>query len=134
MSLTHVPAELRRRVRERARSCCEYCRIPEGLSFAPHEVDHIVAEKHDGRSTEENLALCCTLCNRRKGSDLASIDPQTGEIVALFHPRRDRWSDHFQFDGTRVVPLTPCGRATVRLLRLNAESRLAERAAQVHPP
>ena len=100
MSLTHVPTELRRLVRERANGCCEYCGVPESVTFAVHEVDHIVAEKHGGETTAENLAFCCILCNRRKGSDLSSMDP-----------------------------LTSIGRATVRLLALNSEARLAERRA-----
>lgn len=129
MSLTHVPAELRRLVWERAGGLCEHCRIAESLTFVPHEIDHIVAEKHGGETAAENLALCRTLCNRRKGSDLSSIDPQTGEVTPLFHPRRDRWSDHFRFDGPRLDPLTAMGQATVRLLGFNAEVRLAERTA-----
>ena len=129
MSLTHVPAELRRLVRERAGGLCEYCRIAESVSFAPHEIDHIVAEKHGGETTAENLALSCTLCNRRKGSDLSSIDPDTREVALLFHPRKHPWSDHFRFDGARLEPLTPTGRATARLLEFNAEVRLAERVA-----
>ena len=129
MSLTHVPVELRRFVRERAKDCCEYCLIPESSSFATHEIDHIVAEKHGGDTSAANLALSCTLCNRRKGSDLASVDPQTDEAEMLFHPRKQRWSDHFRFEGARIEPLTATGRATARLLGLNADARLAERAA-----
>jgi hypothetical protein len=127
MNSPHVPAELRRLVRERAGGCCEYCRIPESASFALHEVDHIVAVKHGGTTFAENLALCCTLCNRHKGSDLSSVDPETGDVVLLFHPRNHLWVDHFRFEGVLICPLTPIGRATVRLLRLNAEPRLAER-------
>ena len=129
MSQTHVPADLRRLVRERAGGVCEYCRIPESCAFAPHETDHIVAEKHGGETTMDNLAYCCTLCNRRKGSDLSSVDLRAGEVVLLFHPRKNRWPDPFRFDGPRIEPLTPSGRATARLLRFNAEVRLTERAA-----
>lgn len=129
MSLTHVPVELRRLVRARAGGCCEYCRVDEAVSFALHEIDHIVAEKHGGQTTAENLALSCTLCNRRKGSDLSSVDPETGRIVSLFHPRQDRWPDHFRFDGARIESLTPAGRATAHLLGFNSAARLSERAA-----
>ena len=129
MSLTHVPTELRRLVRERANGCCEYCGVPESVTFAVHEVDHIVAEKHGGETTAENLAFCCILCNRRKGSDLSSVDPQTGKVVVLYHPREQHWTDHFRFVGTRIEPLTSIGRATVRLLALNSEARLTERRA-----
>src|SRR5436309_2691777 len=129
MSLTHVPAKLRRLVRERANSCCEYCQIPEAASFATHEVDHIVAEKHGGETSVGNLALSCTLCNRRKGTDLASIDPQSGDVSVLFNPRKQLWSDHFRRQGPRVEALTAIGRATARLLGFDAPYRVAERAA-----
>ena len=104
MSTTHIPIALRRQVRERAGECCEYCLIPESMTWALHTVDHIIAEKHGGATAADNLALACTLCNSHKGSDLASIDEQTGFIELLFRPRRDRWSDHFQLAGGRIEP------------------------------
>jgi HNH endonuclease len=127
MSTSHVSAFLRRLVRERAGDCCEYCLVPEAITWAPHTIDHIIAEKHGGTTTPENLALACTLCNSRKGTDLASIDEQTGAIEPLFHPRRDRWIDHFQLVGGRIEPRTARGRATTRLLRLNDRDRVEER-------
>ena len=119
MSETYIPVALRRQVRDRANGCCEYCLIPEAVSFALHPIDHVIAEKHGGPTTAENLALCCTICNLHKGSDLASVDPLTGEIVLLFNPRRERWTDHFRLAEGRIEPLTPMGRVTVRLLQLN---------------
>jgi 5-methylcytosine-specific restriction endonuclease McrA len=127
MAQKYVPVALRRLVRERAGERCEYCLIPEEFTLATHWVDHIVAEKHGGRTEEGNLALSCVLCNQHKGSDLTSIDPETGQIAPLFHPRRDAWSDHFRFVGTQVEPLTPTGRVTVRLLQLNHPDRVEER-------
>ncbi|WP_373540756.1 HNH endonuclease [Chamaesiphon sp.] len=64
-------------------------------SFSAHEIDHIIAEKHDGRTESENLALSCNLCNKYKGSDLASVDPETEKIVPLYHPRQNLWREHF---------------------------------------
>jgi 5-methylcytosine-specific restriction endonuclease McrA len=122
-----VSAALRRAVADRAGGRCEYCGMPEAVVFAPHEVDHIIAQKHGGRTEAENLAFSCTLCNKHKGSDIASLDPETGTIVPLFHPRRERWSEHFRLAGARVVPLTSAGRVTVRLLQLNHPDRVAER-------
>src|SRR5262249_2207996 len=106
MSVTHIPAALRRLVRERADGRCEYCLIPESVTLALHTIDHIIAEKHGGQTVAENLALCCTIDNGHKGSDLASVDPDTGAIVPLFHPRQDSWSDHFHLAGGRIEPLT----------------------------
>ena len=88
---------------------------------------HIIAEKHGGSADADNLALACSLCNMWKGSDLASIDDQTGLIEPLFHPRHDRWSDHFQLGGGRIEPHTAKGRATARLLRFNTPDRVEER-------
>ena len=131
MSQTHIPAALRRLVRERAHNRCEYCLIPESISFAPHWIDHVVAEKHGGKTEAENLANCCVLCNQRKGSDLSSIDPETGEVVPLFHPRRDRWDDHFVWDGPLIVGRTAIGRATIWALAVNDTDFLAVRAALI---
>jgi HNH endonuclease len=97
------------------------------LAFALHWVDHIIAEKHGGQTATDNLALCCIICNQHKGTDLTSIDPQTGQITPLFHPRRDRWSDHFRLVGATIEPCTAIGRVTVRLLQLNRPDRLKER-------
>ncbi len=123
----YIAVALRNLVRARANERCEYCLIPEQFTLAPHWTDHIVAEKHGGQTEEGNLALCCGLCNQHKGSDLTSIDPQTGQITPLFHPRRDLWSAHFRLVGARIEPLTPTGRVTVRLLQLNHPDRIAER-------
>ncbi|MGE3805837.1 MAG: HNH endonuclease [Gemmataceae bacterium] len=127
MSQTYVAATLRRLVRERAGEQCEYWLFPEEIALAPHWIDHIVAEKHGGLTVEENLALACVLCNQHKGSDLGSIDPLTMSLVPLFHPRRDRWPDHFQLAGGRIEPITLVGRATEKLLQLNHPHRLQER-------
>jgi hypothetical protein len=127
MSATYIPVALRRQVRERAGERCEYCLIPESMTWAGHTIDHIIAEKHGGTTTADNLANACTLCNARKGSDVASVDERTGSIEPLFHPRRDRWADHFQLVGGRIEPLTSKGRTTTRLLRFNETLRVQER-------
>jgi HNH endonuclease len=127
MSQTYVPAALRRLVRERSGDRCEYCLIPETVTFAPHWIDHIVAEKHGGKTQSDNLANSCVLCNQRKGSDLTSIDPESGAIVELFHPRKDRWADHFRLAAGRIEALTPAGRVTQRLLQFNQPDRVEER-------
>ncbi len=127
MSKTYIPVALRRQVYERAKGCCEYCLIPDVTTFAPHEIDHIIAEKHGGLSESENLALSCTLCNKHKGSDLVSVDPETEKIVPLYHPRQDLWREHFCLSEAEFMPLTPIGRVTIRLLQLNRRDRVDER-------
>ena len=127
MSVTYVPTELRRLVVERAGERCEYCLLPAGVAFFPHEVDHVIAEKHGGVTAATNLAFTCWRCNRYKGSDLGSFDPQTRDFAFLFNPRTQLWSAHFIFQGEEIAGLTPEARATVSLLRLNSPERLVER-------
>jgi hypothetical protein len=122
-----VTDALRAVVAQRANGRCEYCLIDERDTGFPHQVDHIVSRKHGGPSTLENLALACMLCNRYKGSDLASLDSQTGELSRLFHPRQDRWVDHFRLQGATIEPLSIVGSVTIFLLRLNAAERATER-------
>lgn len=128
MSKTYIPTALRVLVSDRANNACEYCLIPEIAVLAPLEIDHVIAEKHGGKTVEENLALACSLCNKHKGSDLASIDPKNDEIVRLYHPRRDRWNKHFQLaNNGEIKPLSPIGRVTAKLLQKNQLSRIKER-------
>lgn len=126
--MTYVPAALRREVVERAGNRCEYCLLPAEVAFYPHEVDHVIAEKHGGATDASNLAFACWRCNRHKGTDLTSFDPQTQRLNPLFNPRTQGWSEHFTHEGERITGLTPEGRTTVALLRLNSEDRLIERA------
>lgn len=83
---SYVSVELRKQVYERANGCCEYCLMPEQLSLISFAIDHIIAEKHDGQTLTENLALSCPPCNQHKGSDIASIDPDTGQLSAFYNP------------------------------------------------
>jgi hypothetical protein len=101
--------------------------IHEDYTFAPHEPDHIFAEKHGGPTIAENLALACAYCNRHKGSDMSSLDPLTQKPVCLFHPRNQQWRRHFRLNGPRIEPLTAAGRATVMLLQFNVPDRIQNR-------
>jgi hypothetical protein len=125
--VTYVPTALRREVMERAGNRCEYCLLPAESAFFPHEVDHVVALKHGGATDIHNLALACWRCNRHKGSDLTSFDPQTRQLCPLFNPRTQVWTDHFAYERERLIGRTSEGRTTVNLLRLNSEERLFER-------
>ncbi|MBD2494349.1 HNH endonuclease [Nostoc sp. FACHB-280] len=127
MSLSYIPVALRRLVEERANHKCEYCLLPTKVVFFPHEIDHIIAEKHGGKTDAENLALTCWRCNRHKGTDLGSFDPQTGVFSFLFNPRTQKWSEHFSFSELTIVGLRDVGRTTVHLLQMNNEERITER-------
>lgn len=90
-------------------------------------MEHIVAEKHGGMTEADNLALACPYCNRAKGTDIASLDPETDQLTSLFNPRTDEWRDHFWLDAAKIIPITPVGRVTVALLQFNAPDRIRER-------
>lgn len=119
---------LRESVRRRAGLRCEYCKLLESAVEEVFSVDHVVARKHGGRTSLENLALACLRCNLHKGTDLSAIDPRDGAVVRLYDPRASTWTEHFAFnvDGT-ILGLTPAGRATVRLLHMNAFERVLHR-------
>lgn len=131
MSATHITAAQRRLVAARANYLCEYCLIAETDTFLGCQVDHVISEKHGGPTEVENLAYACTFCNQAKGSDIASVDRETGKLVRFFDPRRDEWADHFRLIGSRIEAATPVGRVTARLLGFNAADRLLERNALI---
>ena len=111
-------------VRRRADNRCEYCLLRQEHSDLTHHIEHIVAKQHGGRDDIENLALACHRCNLRKGPNLTGVDPGSGELVPLFHPRRDQWAEHFLFRGVRIEGITAAGRATVHVLAMNDARRL----------
>lgn len=125
--MTYISEALRRDVQNRASDRCEYCLLPASFSFYPHEVDHIIALKHGGTTTADNLAFACWRCNRYKGSDLGSFDPATGEFSFLFNPRIQTWEAHFTQQDAQIVGKTPEGRITAHLLKLNTQERITER-------
>jgi HNH endonuclease len=117
-------AEVRERVRDRAANRCEYCTLQQAHSHLSHHIEHIIARQHGGPDELDNLALACHRCNFRKGPNLTGIDPLTGVIVGLFHPRQEAWLDHFRFADVRVGGLTAVGRATAHVLGMNDARRL----------
>jgi hypothetical protein len=118
---------------QRSRGRCEYCQMPsegDSLGFA-FQIDHIIAQKHRGETVADNLALACYHCNNNKGPNIAGIDPATGSISVLFHPRRHTWSEHFRWEGPLLAGLTGIGRATIDVLRINDPGYVAVREALI---
>lgn len=118
-------------VAERAGHRCEYCHAPEAIFNVPFEVEHIIPHAKDGLDDESNWALACRSCNLNKSDHVDSIDPITQQLVRLFHPRQDKWLDHFAVEQSLSVNLlgqTPIGRATIERLRMNSHLQLAARA------
>lgn len=121
--------EFRQQVRERAAGRCEYCHLPETIELAgPFHVEHVIARQHRGTDELSNLAWACSRCNRHKGTNLSTVDPDSDEVVSLFNPRRDRWEEHFEVAAAVIRGRTPAGRATAWLLQMNAERRVELRS------
>lgn len=139
--MSHRPTrQLREQVFKRAHYCCEYC-ISQ-LRFCPDPInaEHIVPIAKGGRTTIDNLAGACFGCNGKKGDKVDGLDPVSGHIVSLYHPRKDRWEQHFRWseDFLHLIGLTPIGRATIETLDLNRTGvvnlRLVLRNQNLHPP
>lgn len=119
---------------------CEYCKNQQGYSTAPFSVEHILALSKQGSNDLENLALSCPACNAHKYTKQTALDPLTRNVVPLFNPRTQIWEEHFVWDETltRILGLTPTGRATVKCLKMNriesVNLRMVLVAFEKHPP
>jgi len=127
MSVTYIGAELRRLVVARSNGICEYCLIAEDDTFYGCKADHIISEKHGGRTDAENLAFACVSCNQAKGSDIGSMHWETEQLVRFYNPRTDRWADHFELVGSLIDGLSPIGHVTAQILGFNTGERVLER-------
>jgi len=135
-----IPAALRDLIDRRDKNRCVYCLTTEENCGLKMHADHIVPETAGGPTTAENLCLVCFSCNVYKGAKQTGVDPSTGEPVHLFHPLRQHWHDHFNWDEskTHIIGLTPSGRATVMALQMNNPTVVYARhrwvSANWHPP
>jgi hypothetical protein len=118
-------------VRRRAEGRCEYSRLTERYYPAPFVIDHIIARQHGGATDADNLALACFRCNLYKGPNIAGIDPLLGELTPLFHPRRNSWTDHFEWAGAELVGRSPIGRVTIAVLAINHPDAVAVRESLI---
>jgi hypothetical protein len=114
---------LRETVVNRAADKCEYCGLPQSAVDLKFHVDHIVSRQHGGGLDLDNLCLACDRCNLKKGPNLSAIDPESGEVVRLFHPRLQSWREHFLRVRDTIIGRTATGRATASLLEFNAARR-----------
>lgn len=122
-----IPTELRQFVGERANFCCEYCLVPQFATLHKHEPDHIIPRQHGGETESDNLALSCMRCNRYKGPNIGSFDPQSGDLVPFYNPRSQIWQEHFTLEYGLIHPLTPEARVTIKILHMNSSERVVER-------
>jgi len=110
----------------------------QNLQGATFHIEHIVPKSRGGDDLLDNLAWACPGCNLRKSDRIDAIDPESGAIVKLFHPRSQAWAEHFSWDDYHVVGLSATGRATMVALEFNAERRIRIRQAEqmfaLYPP
>ncbi len=136
----YLPVELRQRLLNADNHRCAYCHTTQANSGQPMVVDHIIPKSQGGETFFENLCFSCRRCNEFKGSVTKSEDPLTGELMELYNPRRHNWEEHFAWDasGIHLIGLTPIGRSSVLVLRMNNEVILNARRRWVsagwHPP
>ncbi|MBM4083363.1 MAG: HNH endonuclease [Planctomycetes bacterium] len=112
-----------------ARHRCEYCHAPEAAFNLPFEVEHVIPIARGRADDETNCALSCRACDLRKSAHISAIDPQSQRAVRLFHPRQDRWEEHFRVnpENGEIEGLTAIGRGTVAQLRMNSDAQMAAR-------
>ncbi|MFQ5343337.1 MAG: HNH endonuclease [Anaerolineae bacterium] len=129
MTSSTVPEKVRARIREEAGNRCGYCQVPQEIIPAPLEIEHLIPRVLGGSNDADNLWLACRMCNLYKRDRIHARDPQTRRQVRLFNPREQRWSRHFRWsdDGTQVIGLPACGRATVEALNLNNQYAVTAR-------
>ena len=126
-----MDAGLRRLVWQRASGRCEYCRMRQEFDELTFQVEHIIPRKHNGPDEPGNLALACFACNNHKGTNLSGLDSQTGQMTRLFHPRQDKWDEHFEWKQGRLIGLTAIGRTTIDVLAINLTYRCELRMALI---
>ena len=126
-----MDAGLRRLVWQRASGRCEYCRMRQEFDELTFQFEHVIPKKHHGPDEPGNLALACFACNNHKGTNLSGLDPQTGKMTRLFHPRQDKWDEHFEWKEGRLIGLTAIGRTTIDVLAINLSYRCELRMALI---
>ena len=138
--MSYISDKLKNKIRRQAKNRCGYCLTPQEIISMAFEMEHLRPIADGGTDEEENLWLACRNCNGFKHAKTHAVDPQTNTKTSIFNPRKQIWSEHFEFgeDKTEIIGKTICGRATVIALRLNYEQAVTARIIWVkfglYPP
>ncbi|MFK7936043.1 MAG: HNH endonuclease [Saprospiraceae bacterium] len=128
MSNRYVSVVLRKQVAERAKHRCEYCRAYEKYAFFTYHVEHIVSLKHGGLTILVNLAYSCPVCNKNKGSDIATFLDNYEIPIRFYNPRIDDWEIHFEIQPNGLIlPKSKIGEATIKIFDFNHPDSMLER-------
>ena len=123
----YISENVRIFVAKRANYCCEYCKVEDDIALYSFQIDHIISVKHGGKTTIENLAYSCFLCNNSKGSDVGTVFQPEMDFIRLFNPRFDNWIEHFEYENYTFYAKTIIAKATIKVLKLNDVDRIIER-------
>jgi HNH endonuclease len=126
MPKIYIPVALQKAVLERSKGLCEYCRLPASFSPNAFNFEHIMPLSKKGLTDLLNLAYSCGGCNAYKNDKIEAIDPITRQVCPLFNPIQQLWEEHFEWseDDLHIVGITPTGRATAHLLKVNREGSI----------
>ena len=129
--MIRISEKLRQQIAKNANFKCEYCLTPEFFLATTFHIDHIRSIKHGGKTLLQNLAYACPHCNQNKGSDIASFTDED-ELVRLFNPRKDVWSEHFEVIASGIFsPLSSIGEVTINTLSFNQAERVIFRKSLI---
>jgi hypothetical protein len=132
VSLSAIPRATRKRVFDRDGGRCQYCHLLQVGQAAVFHINHVIPKSKGGPTDETNLALQCPYCSLHKSAKVEAVDPSSGEAVLLFHPLRQKWSEHFALDAGGICSgLSAVGRATVDALQMNDPLPRIARAIQI---
>ncbi len=121
MPRRYIRKEEKKQIAKRADFRCEYCLIPDAYAVQAFVNEHIDPVSNGGVTELINLAYACGGCNGHKHEQTEGKDPDTGQTSPIFNPRKQKWSEHFEWseDKLQVIGKTPTGRVTVILLKMN---------------
>lgn len=122
-----VSTQLRIAVAARAYYCCEYCRLPELAVMLRFQVEHIISIQHGGKTVFSNLAYACPICNSRKGPNIGTVLDDEETFIRFFNPRKHNWHEHFEIQNGKILPKTPIGEGTAKILNFNDVDLVLER-------
>jgi hypothetical protein len=132
VSLSAIPKPLRAEILNRDAGRCRYCGLVQIGQATVFHIDHVLPKSKGGLTSIDNLALQCPHCSLHKSNKTHATDPESGQLVPLYHPLTAPWRDHFDLapDGT-VKGKTDTGRATTDALSMNDLWPRAARALQI---
>ena len=140
MPKIYIPVTIQKEVLDRSKGYCEYCLLPASFSPNAFNYEHIIPLSKNGLTDITNIAYSCGGCNAFKNDKTEGLDPLSMLFAPLYNPITQQWEQHFEWneDDLQVLGISPTGRATVNILKINRENNINLRRllkmAGLHPP